>query len=396
MTLENIYTMPARNAKAAIAAIEAANRKAARAGIEARIAYAVEYYTEEKTNKLGMAYQVATAAIEITRPEIRINGWIFVGILRMDEEAGIIARAMKGQEIQIRPDALTCDHCHQTRTRHETYVLRHEMSGEIKQIGSGCIAAYLGIEPAGLWMMTWDGIEAAAEADDAEEDDEIRGAGHANRYSTAEVLKVAAGFIRIHGWKSNKTAQETGGTSTAARVLNALRTKSHTAAEDLEIRKILEWMQSDPTLGAEADAARQAAAEIAGWSEYADNMRKLAGARTVTADNIGFLVSAFAILERNRQQAAAAAASTSQHLGQIGERIEIAGATVKTMSLQDGMYGITTVITLTDAAGNALKWYASGAQPYQIGQVVKIKGTVKAHSTRNGINETQLTRCKIS
>jgi len=48
-----------------------------------------------------------------------------------------------------------------------------------------------------------------------------------------------------------------------------------------------------------------------------------------------------------------------------------------------------------DDVGNEYTWFATGTHEYKVGQVVKGKGTVKAHNDYQGTKQTILTRCKL-
>lgn len=86
--------------------------------------------------------------------------------------------------------------------------------------------------------------------------------------------------------------------------------------------------------------------------------------------------------------------STSQFVGNIGDRIEKELTVVKTVQL-DGYYGPSTLHTFTDEDGNVYVWTTS-AKNWEEGSVHKVRGTIKDHKTYKNINQTILTRCTES
>lgn len=117
--------------------------------------------------------------------------------------------------------------------------------------------------------------------------------------------------------------------------------------------------------------------------------------------------------ERRVERAAQDAAS--EHIAKVGERVELT-LTIRNIASFEGMYGMTHIHVMGDAAGNvvvykgstrfggeadlgyrknedgtpALVW-AHGAR----GDTVVVKGTVKAHEVREGVKQTILARPKL-
>jgi len=86
--------------------------------------------------------------------------------------------------------------------------------------------------------------------------------------------------------------------------------------------------------------------------------------------------------------------STSEFVGQIGERIR--GILVKvTRAFQiDGYYGQSTVHNFEDEDGNVYTWITS-SKSLPEGSVYWLDGTIKDHKTYKNVKQTVLTRCKV-
>lgn len=93
--------------------------------------------------------------------------------------------------------------------------------------------------------------------------------------------------------------------------------------------------------------------------------------------------------------------STSQHVGEIGEKITVEVTYIHSSSWEhDYGYGywttnITNLHTFKDAQGNVFIWKTGNGIEEDYGTKFTLKGTVKDHSEYNGVKQTVLTRCKL-
>jgi hypothetical protein len=91
----------------------------------------------------------------------------------------------------------------------------------------------------------------------------------------------------------------------------------------------------------------------------------------------------------------------SQHVGNIGDKIEFNGVYVRSGSWEQKAfsgYGTTTMYihTFKDGNGNVFTWKTQNGVGLENGETVIVKGTVKNHSEYKDEKQTELTRCKIS
>lgn len=90
----------------------------------------------------------------------------------------------------------------------------------------------------------------------------------------------------------------------------------------------------------------------------------------------------------------------SQHVGQIGDKIEVKGTYVRSGSWEQKSYsgwGTDTVYchTFKDADGNVFTWKTQKGLGLEYGEPVIIRGTIKNHSEYKDEKQTELTRCKV-
>lgn len=121
-------------------------------------------------------------------------------------------------------DPTRCDHCHTRRNRKAAYIVRHDETGEWKQVGSTCLCDFLGhADPENV--AAWAQILATLDTTLSEDEDDFgSGEGHtATRWSLSYFLAVTALAIRHHGWVSRGAARDMPGrTATADYVLQYL------------------------------------------------------------------------------------------------------------------------------------------------------------------------------
>lgn len=381
------YDFPAYKLEDAVKRIERANRRAEKAGIEERFGYTVDTY-EVREEKDGMAVVQERVRLTLDRPTLQHQGWSFAGTMSWDPEAGLITRMVPGEELLEKPEAELCDVCKTTRHRTDTYIV--QKGDEQKQVGSNCLQRFMGIKPAGLWMMDFD-IE-----DDVRDDE--RGAGQpweSQRRDTKELLALGLALVERNGWTSRSVAYESGGTRLAtADQVESFLTQNTTSEEDRKERLAL--MARATELQQEADEVLAAARTIDGDSDYAQNLRALAQADSVSMRNMPLLLSAIA--HRKREQAKAIeqeAKAQSEWVGTVGEKIPQREVTVEDVKTVNGFRGTSLLVTMRDDEGNLYKTFYSGAKEPQAGTRMAIAGTVKDHQEWQGAKETMLGRVKF-
>jgi hypothetical protein len=336
-------------------------------------------------------------------------GWEFVACLEHVREAGAnVVRALPGfAPAPIwRTVSPSCDHCKQRRFRTETYLLRNA-NGEIYQVGSTCIGDFLGHDRAGQIALA---ASRLAEVRGMLEDECTNGGASSDRAIVPFVADCAY-FVRAVGWLS-RSADRTG-EATADRVWYATTRTPSTDADRAEAEAAILW--------ASALTEEELSAER---GDYLHNLRVIAGKRYLSARDAGLAASLVVAYQRAqaraREAAERAASPASSHVGAIGEKLtwgraaEVGkrGAPRKgaptVASLEpvrldflttfETDYGVTTLVKFIDCKGNVLVWFASG-QPgvtrADVGTSVTLCGTVKKHATREGVEQTILTRCDV-
>ena len=83
--------------------------------------------------------------------------------------------------------------------------------------------------------------------------------------------------------------------------------------------------------------------------------------------------------------------STSEYIGEVGQRIEVQLTVKKAINL-DGYYGASTMHIMEDENGNVFVWTTS-AKSWEEGSSRLVRGTIKEHRVYKNVKQTVLTRC---
>lgn len=150
----------------------------------------------------------------------------------------------------------------------------------------------------------------------------------------------------------------------------------------------MKWIERTPEY--EAKLAARRAAKIKAQMAAQEEQRKAYEAK----------MEAERLRKEAEEAAIKAQKAISQHVGQVGDKIDIT-ATYDHTAWFDFRLGWTTetmyIHTFKDEAGNTLVWKTSSTSLPNLdeGDKVQIKGTIKDHNVYKDEKQTLLTRCKI-
>lgn len=320
------------------------------------------------------------------------GGWTLV--CRIDHGKGDgpnVLRTVPGLEApeSFRTVGPQCTHCDRIRSRKDTFVLVSE-AGEYVQVGSSCIADFLGHEReaetilcAGEWIAD---IDAAF-------DEGSSGGRIPEEFKTEEFVSVVAALIRRNGWMSATTAREKGGSATAYKAVRVLQDKM---IVDIKTGEKLTMDDGDKATSTAALAwAKALPADSTG---YLGNLRAFAFRGYVTVRDAGLIGSAIVAHANATEQEVkraneAAGRAVSAHVGTVGKREDFTVTVTKSIEIESE-YGLAVIYVMRDEAGNSIKWKTSSGE-LRDGETYVLKGTVKAHTEYKGGKQTELSRCKV-
>jgi hypothetical protein len=405
-------------------------RKANRLGFEPPVLTKVADLSVPKRNEADIIEWHRFGLYTLVAKPVHFNGWAFVAAIQHiateDGYRNVVRTSPRFEGTAVDPIIRTsrpvCEHCNTARKRNDTYVIQHD-DGSRKQVGRQCLKDYVG-EATGAEILR--SAQYERELGDFIDDDWGTGSGGAKAWDVRTVLAITLASVELRGWTSRGNAREYGYHATADHVLGTL-----TETKDEEQRRA--WDQEGlsfvPPWG---DAEREQADTIIEWTEaiaddtdsdYLWNLKVACSLGGIAYRELGIVCSAVAAYERHvkgerlrreREVAAKVSAAIGRAGDKIGRKLSAAdkrkGAeahaaltvTVSDTRLFDGEYGTSELVSMTDADGNVLKWFASGransddGERVTVGSTYTLVATIKGHGEYRGVTETKVNRCVLT
>lgn len=333
-----------------------------------------------------------------------LAGWTFAAVVDHLSN-GTITRYPHGKLFLGDPGALdlsrfrdvdaTCDHCQTNRKRHETFIVVHD-NGNTKRVGRTCLGDFLGhhgnpsalIGHLNLWGKAFEALESSAAA----------GIGTAtNTLELIPFVAFVAQEMRSFGWISKGKAWENHLTATADSAQSAYwavdfnQKDMPTADDDFRALRAVTW-------------ARGLTDSEVEENDYLYNLRAVCQDAFIRPKRGGLAGSVIVAAERAIEKAARAASDAQKsnlHVGTVDEKVELDLKLVDTR-VTEGYYGTTTLHKFENAAGDLLVWFASNPEfvkaadgskrEMNVGETLRLKGTVKKQGDYRGRLQTTLTR----
>jgi hypothetical protein len=339
--------------------------------------------------------------ITVSVAPVKLAGWTLVAALDHIED-GVIVRVVPDMLLPARYQTAkaNCDHCKHDRRRTTTFVLLHE-DGRYAQVGSTCLHDFLGMDPTRLIAM---GTYLRALA--AMGEDMGGWGGGLSREHTESFLALIARLIEAQGWVSRKAAKEdfSGRLRATADEAGTVLYLASAARADERARREAQAMLASitdkhRTLATDALAWVRAKADEPNLSDYFHNLTVLTVGDSFESKYSGIVASLIPVYQRElgqqiERKLAAERNKASVHVGEVGKRMAV-DLTVSDIKTFDGNYGVRTLVTFHDAAGNRYKWW-TGEAGLDIGARYTGKATVKDHEVYKDVNWTVLTRASLS
>ena len=367
-----VYNIPAARFDWFKAQLDTLGRKAKKLNGERLFCTAVGFHKEEDKQSKWFGQKIME--VFVACPEPKLADWEFVARIDHAHDVGNIIRTtgLRALPEQYRDAGPVCDHCGHNRRRRDTFVVYHEDKG-FQQVGSSCLKDFLGHGDADRIAKLAELLSNIHAFVGGSYEWEERGLNNYKSILTSSYLEQVAQQVLDYGFVSKKQAYETNTDSTA----------------ELALRRLY---QHNPV----TQGAKDLAAAALAWAENLDETEKqplndylhnawvVANAPVIEVRSTGIAASIVGVYKRNQAPKPAA----SQHLGNVGDKLEIEVEVIDTRRLDSG----STLVTMHDKAGNVLKWFSSNKVP-QRGTQARIRATVKAHNNFKGKLETIVTRC---
>lgn len=397
---EMVLDIPERNLKLAEDSIAAANRRLEKAGVAERFTYEVEEYMAIKEDRLsGMTQAEPRLKITLNTPSVKFEGYTFMAAVEK-AEAGFVVKAASGVNLGgYSPDSLKCDACGKSIGRQKTYLVE-DTEARLLQIGSSCVKNYFGVEPKGLWALTYDPIARARSNDQWNSSGSPRDAALPTEDVLAYALAVSEGG---EGFVSGSAANNYGGLSTADAVKNAIWGRNNDTYQQ-EIQEAAEGYR------AEAKRLLDKLKKTDTSTDFGHNLSVIANGEWTRYGHMNLLIGGLSEIAREKRQAskdthaAKWGTPTPGFAAAVGEKI--GGRSLKVYSVfHDTKYDpysfngeekSVTRVTFRDDDNHELVWWASKHIEVEEDDVVNVKsGSVKKHGNFRGVDQTTLKNVRL-
>jgi len=336
---------------------------------------------KESQRSYDVGIQVVRVSIKGEPPVI--HGWRFLAKIEHGEHGNLVKSFTDDIDRSWHFAEPNCDHCHTSRLRNNTYVIRKVDGSDAKQVGGSCLGDFVGefSRDPEVVMSMYGGLHDAANEFDFDPD-RMGGEdcdGVPTRLVVAATIQVVT---EDGGYISREKGESLGAFSTADVVKDAFwnkRTKFRLNTDYLtKAEKIIGWLQS----------------QVESDSLWLRNIAVLAGRDFVTVKNVGLLASGYVAWERSLMQKDQ---DRQSNWLETEEGQKVSGVMLlERVSNFDTQYGTTYIMSFRDDGGNRVVW-KTGSPPwdYQLGFRYTVSGTVKSKDLYRDEKQTSLIRVKL-
>ncbi|RYD61454.1 MAG: hypothetical protein EOP83_16990 [Verrucomicrobiaceae bacterium] len=265
----------------------------------------------------------------------KIDGWVFAARLDHSQETGTLIRSVPNFSRDIptkyRDAAPHCDHCTVRRYRRDSYIVCNEETGAFAQVGSSCLADFMGHDAYKIARLA-EYLSQAGEY--ARLGEQFVGADR-RFLDVEEFLVSAAGAIRLYGWASAKFARDR---EDVVPTRDHAESNSHRRMGKSGYGTCNGWYEYFDTTDEDRQMAADALAYVLAFadkpvlSEYESNVLVIAKAVSMEYRHAGLAASIVGIyhthLNRAALQKATEGKKASAHVGQPGDKVEFGTARV--------------------------------------------------------------------
>jgi hypothetical protein len=330
-----------------------------------------------------------------------LNGWTVLALKERVAGTGefVLNRILRSGEVEGYFDAIrpyyenhSCNHCKIHRSRNKFFILRNDSTGEVKQVGSSCLASFSSLFVISDYIKNCCLFgDVSGDASEDQVDDYFK-VGNYSQYISS-FLAHAFRTVKQHGYC--KAAEEDNNRLPSGMVAwyslepergNPLCYTGEdfrvvALPEDYEDAKLaLEWLESQRGTVS---------------SDYMANLLSVARAGLVDYRRRNLVASLASVYLRHAnkrsEDAEMAKRSLNEHFGEVKGRYELKLKVLGHHAFPSS-FGETHLYKFTDPEGRSYVWFASSEQDFLNGAEYLVKATVKDHNLRDGRLQTILTR----
>lgn len=340
--------------------------------------------------------------VRVTGEPPHIPGYTFLATIQ-HKDGGNIIRAVPGANANFsdfyNADPTYCDHCKKSRQRIDTYIVKDDSTGEMRQVGRNCLADFLGGTDPKAVLYYFSLSDRLEQVFSGAEDYDGPKAGRAE-YSVSPdyALLVAAYFVKREGYVSASSD----GVSTADKLRWYMFGKDTSEQDRIDRKRIrVELEDNRETYQSYADEAKKwfdsVPQDDKDNNNFLHNLDVALKSTRVTYRDAGIVGALFAAYLNHKRKREANQDKLNDHVGEPGDRLPETKVVVKSSRYIDTRYGTTQLVKMEDAEnGRSFTWWNGGSKSMEQDTIYYITGTIKKHDEYRGRNTTVLTRVKFT
>lgn len=367
------------------ACLQKLEQRARRLKIEPLVSVFVGGEIQKKLDSEGCYHNVMVYSFDVETRLIKLGDYQFHGsVHRSVDPDGVAVFTTKSRDEEagayLSANTVTrCDHCNTNRVRNDSFLLRKGTEGKYILVGSTCVKDFTGHSPKG--------VEFHLDVSEQLEEACRGGMVHATHHSMFDFVEAAyVTIMKDNRFVSSKMVEDQPElTPTWSTVLTLLAPANRNEGDYVNnLRKDLETAQVD------VQAIVNYIKALPETSDYNRNLLALMKSDYIEIRRYPAALVASAVWGFIKASLPKVPKVESVHVGTVNQRTEFT-LTLNDVNWYEGQFGWSGFHKFTDEAGNAFEWKTSNS-PCSVGETVKMKATVKEHTTYNGKKITVIAR----
>lgn len=344
---------------------------------------------KESLNEHGYPFMEAFREIEV-EGFVGATGWEYVGrIERLSDNQNVVTYIGEHElDLSSYNHCIpTCEHCGRDIRRNFTYIVHNTDTGEFKQVGRTCLKDYTGID--------LEYVAYLASLEKATREYSIERRFNGREYvKVDEIVKILSECCRQNGGKYIKESSP--------------KHKYTTIKTAITIYNIIErgyvYHEYVMEMANRFDINNEENLEILGkirnYNGCDENLKVMINCSFAPFSFISTIAEEVFKYYKDIDEPEEVKVTDSEFYGKVGDRFEIPVDKFEYSGSFDTQINdytsIHTIIYKFYSGKHVFSWFTSKYIEIDDDSIIKsIKGTIKAHNTYKGVNETIVTRCKV-
>lgn len=350
---------------------------------------------DDRGHKYYLRYYVVNIEFNLVRP-----GYAVIGMVEYHNAGNLVVNfdTCEGVDNTI-PERywncdMYCEHCKTHRARNKLFIVKNLDTGECKAVGSSCVQEFTGVlneQMLSTYQYIREVLDRCATLD---------WNNPGTRYMDLEDFLLAADyFVRHYGYvRTSETL------STRERTMNY----SLGIVDDEESYEVDKYILDPENIQRVKAMIEYAKTLDSKYNDFEHNMFIIANCGVVdnqTAGIAAYLPKLYdrhlEDLKRKESENEPSNEFSQEYAGEVGDVVDVDVAGMDMITSYVDSYGyLHFMYRIVDTMNRVLIWTTSknlllDDEEY-ITKVKKIRGRVKDHNTFKGVNQTVLTRCRVT